>query len=267
MFEGTTQEGSAAMNHTVTEMPCKSGKNNIYGVLYRPLNPPEKMPVVILSHGYNSCCAHVADLASFLSEKGFAVYCYDFCGGSTLSKSEGSSTDMSISSEIADLKSVIAMLSECSFTDKDRIFLYGESQGGFVSALTAAEKGNGIAGMVLLYPAFCIPDTWLPKKAEEMTEPFDFMGMTLSRAFRDGLPEYDVFEAVSNFTNPVLLLHGDNDKLVDISYSERLKTAFPSSELRVFAGEGHGFSDLARKQMRIMTAEFLEKIAFYTDPV
>lgn len=256
------RKGSADMNHTVTEMPCKSGKNNIYGVLYMPLDPPEKMPVVILSHGYNSCCAHVADLASHLAEKGFAVYCYDFCGGSTLSKSEGRTTDMSISSEISDLKSVIAMLSECSFADKDRLFLYGESQGGFVSALTAAEMGEGIAGIVLLYPAFCIPDTWLPKKAEEMTESFDFMGMMISRAFREGLPEYDVFEAVSNFTNPVLLLHGDNDTLVDISYSERLKAAFPNCELHIFVGEGHGFSASARKQMRIMTAEFLERLAF-----
>lgn len=250
------------MKHTVTEMPCKSGKNNIYGVLYRPLEPPEKMPVVILSHGYNSSHSHMADIAASLAERGIAAYCYDFCGGSTLSKSGGRTEDMSISTEISDLKSVIAMISGCDFADRERIFLYGESQGGFVSALTAAEMGSGIAGMALLYPAFCIPDTWLPKDPEKMTEPFDFMGMKLSRTFREGLPEYDVFEAVSKFTNPVLLLHGDNDKLVDIRYSERLKTAFPSCELRIFSGEGHGFSASARKQMRIMTADFFERLAF-----
>lgn len=250
------------MNHTVTEMPCKNGKNNIYGVLYRPLNAPEKMPVVILSHGYNSSYAHVADLASYLAERGFAAYSYDFCGGSTLSKSEGSSEDMSILTEISDLKCVIEMLSGCDFADRDRFFLYGESQGGFVSALTAAELGGSIAGMALLYPAFCIPDNWLSKDPEKMTEPVDFMGMKLSRTFREGVPEYNVFEAVSAFKNPVLLLHGDNDTLVDISYSERLRDSFPNCELHVFGGEGHGFSASARKQMRIMTAEFLQKLAF-----
>ncbi|MGN1100563.1 MAG: alpha/beta hydrolase family protein, partial [Huintestinicola sp.] len=154
------------------------------------------------------------------------------------------------------------MISKCSFADKERIYLYGESQGGFVSALTAVQMTDRISGMALLYPAFCIPDNWSSKDPEKMTEPVDFMGMKLSRKFRDELPVYDVFEAVSAFKKPVLLLHGDNDKLVDISYSEKLSSALENCRFEVFENEEHGFSPKARKHMREMTADFFEKLAF-----
>ena len=170
-------KGIVNMNFTATETPCKSGENNIFGMLYLPKEHNGKIPAVILSHGYNSSYSHVLDIAQSLAERGFAAYSYDFCGGSTLSRSGGSSTDMSIETEISDLKSVIAMISECSFADTEKIYLYGESQGGFVSALTAAQMTDKIDGMALLYPAFCIPDNWLSKDSEKMPEPFEYMGM------------------------------------------------------------------------------------------
>lgn len=250
------------MNVTATETPCKSGENKIFGVLYLPKEHKGRLPVVILCHGYNSSYSHVLDIAQSLADNGFAAYCFDFCGGSTISKSGGRSTDMSIETEISDLMNVIAMLSECGFADKEKIYLYGESQGGFVSALTAARMADKIAGMALLYPAFCIPNNWIAEDPEKMTEPVEFMGMKLSRTFREGLPEYDVFEAVSRFKNPVLLLHGDSDKLVDISYSEKLCSALENCRLDVYENEGHGFSPKARKRMRVTTVEFLSKLAF-----
>lgn len=250
------------MKHTVNEMPCKSGNNNIFGMMYLPVERAEKMPAVILSHGYNSSYAHVADMAQCLADKGFAAYCYDFCGGSTISKSDGASTDMSIVTEIADLKNVIRMISDIDHIDTEKLFLYGESQGGFVSALTAAQCPEKIAGMVLLYPAFCIPDQWLIKDPEKMTEPFDFMGMNLSRKFRDELPDYDVFEAIKKFHKPVSVHHGDADGLVDIAYAEKICKAFPDCGLHIYENEGHGFSAGARKILRERTAEFFENLAF-----
>lgn len=250
------------MNYTVKEMFCKNDEKNIFGELYLPVEYDGKLPTVILSHGYNSSYSHVIDIAQILSKNGFAVYCFDFCGGSTISKSDGNPLDMSIETEMSDLKAVIAIISECDFTDTERLFLYGESQGGFVSVLTAVQMTKTIAGMALLYPAFCIPDNWADKRSEKNIAPFDFMGMQLSQTFIDGLPEYDVFEVVSEYKKPVLLLHGDNDKLVDLSYSERLCKTFPDCRLEVYENEGHGFSPKARKYMREKVLEFFSKLAF-----
>lgn len=145
------------MNITIKEMPCYS-REKIFGLLYTPAEYKGKLPAVILSHGYNSSHRELLDMAECLAKSGFAAYCYDFCGGSAVSKSGGSSLDMSIETEISDLKAVIKTISETDHIDTDRIYLYGESQGGFVSALTAAQIPDKIAGEVLLYPAFCIPD-------------------------------------------------------------------------------------------------------------
>lgn len=256
------------MNITIKEIPCYSremscySKDKIFGLLYTPAEYKGKLPAVILSHGYNSSHRELLDMAECLAKRGFAAYCYDFCGGSAVSKSGGSSLDMSIETEISDLKAVIKAISENDFIDTDRIYLYGESQGGFVSALTAAQMPDKIAGEVLLYPAFCIPDNWLGIDPETMKGPVDFMGMKLSRTYRDGVPDYDVFEAAGRFHRPVLIHHGDSDGLVDLSYAERLHKAIPQSKLFVYHGEVHGFAPEARKLMCERTAEFLMQIAF-----
>ena len=50
------------------------------------------------------------------------------------------------------------MIQSLSYVDNDNIFLLGSSQGGVVSAITAADNSEDIAGAVLLYPAFVLVD-------------------------------------------------------------------------------------------------------------
>ena len=248
------------MDYKMNEISCKNGRNTIRGVVYLPCNTDGKIPAVILSHGYNSSYTHLADLALHLAKNGIAAYCYDFCGGSTLSISDGKTTDMSIATEQADLLWMIKYVREQKTTDPDRVFLYGESQGGFVSALTAAENKGIIAGMALLYPALCIPDNWLDKSEDELCGEFDFMGMTLSRTFYESVPKFDIYEHISAFDNPVLVMHGDSDGLVDISYAEKVKNELADCRLTVYHGEGHGFSPKARREMREEVTGFFKEV-------
>lgn len=247
--------------YLIKEMMCQNGTNRIYGLAYIPQLGLNNFPAVILSHGYNSSHRDVRDIAEKIAENGMVAYCYDFCGGSSVSKSDGKSTDMSILTEQEDLTAVIKMLQSKDFIESSRIYLYGESQGGFVSALTAVQMKEDIAGMLLLYPAFCIPDHWPRSSHNDMPEVFEFMGMKLSRAFLNGLPEYDVFSYVSGFNRPVLIFHGDADRLVDLSYSERVRDALPDCTLEIYENEGHGFSAGARRDISDKIIEFLEKHA------
>ncbi|MCH5349669.1 MAG: prolyl oligopeptidase family serine peptidase, partial [Oscillospiraceae bacterium] len=142
-----------------------------------------------------------------------------------------------------DLQTVIAHIGSLDYIDTDNIYLYGESQGGFVSSLTADEK---IKGLYLLYPAFCIPDNWAGKTLDEDTE---FMGMTLSNRFCEGLPKYDVFEHIKKYNGTVKIYHGDSDTLVSLPYAQQAAESFKNAELIVFGGEGHGFSSSARRKL------------------
>lgn len=231
------------MKYQADEMIITVPKGNIYGKAFMPEETEGKIPAVILSHGYNSSHEDVSDLAAALAERGVFAYAYDFRGGSLSSKSSGSTTEMSVQSEMDDLRAVISHIESLDYVDSEKIYLYGESQGGFVSSLTADEK---IRGLYLLYPAFCIPDNWEGKTIDGETE---FMGMTLSHCFCDGLPQYDVFEHIKKYDGGVKIYHGDSDKLVALSYAQKAAESFKNAELIIFGGEGHGFSSSARRKL------------------
>ena len=231
------------MKYQIKEITISIENRSIYGKTYTPEGADGKLPAVILSHGYNSSHDDLSDVASALAEYGVFACCFDFRGGSLSSRSSGSSTEMSIQSEMDDLRAVIEYVDSLDFVDAEKRYLYGESQGGFVSSLVADEK---IKGLYLLYPAFCIPDNWAGRTIEGEA---DFMGMPLSNCFCEGLPTYDVFEHIRKYNGAVKIYHGDSDTLVPLSYAQKAAESFKNSELTVFGGEGHGFSSSARKKL------------------
>lgn len=54
-------------------------------------------------------------------------------------KSDGNTTDMSVLTEVKDLEAVIEYAESKTYTNSSKILLMGCSQGGFVSAITAAK--------------------------------------------------------------------------------------------------------------------------------
>ena len=241
------------------EMKCQYNEKTIYGVAYVPKIEKKKVPAVILSHGFNGIGADMEDVAIALASNGVFAYCYDFCGGSTRSKSSQSTVDMSIASQQDDLRAVLDMIWNMEKIAQDQVYLYGESQGGFVTALTAAEEeiAARTAGLFLVYPAFCIPDNWANKKEEVGDEPFDFWGVMLSKKFCEGIPVYDVFEHVKKYDRPVQIFHGDRDEVVNLSYSKRLVETYPNAELTVIEGGGHGFDVAGRERVGMELCQFV----------
>ena len=236
------------MNYRIKEMPVGSGESFIYGKAYIP-ESGDRLKAVILSHGYNSSHADLEDAAAALAEKGLFAYCFDFRGGSTRSKSSGSPLEMSVMTEVDDLKRVVKAVKEFDITDGKEVYLYGESQGGFVSALTAADMPEQTAGLFLLYPAFCIPDDWRKIYEKDCPEKIELMGMTISKKFYDELPGYDVFEHIKRYSGRTTIVHGTADNLVSPSYSEKAAKSFPNAKLVLYENEGHGFSAAARKKL------------------
>ena len=238
------------------------GENEIYGVLYRPKAAEEgQVPLVVISHGYNDSSWRSLKYAAAFADAGFAAFCFDFCGGSAESKSTGSTQEMSIFTEQADLEAVIAKMKELPFVDSENIFLVGASQGGAVSALVAAANPQDVRGMALIYPAFVIPDDARKDFAsiDDVPEAYDFMGMTIGKAYYEGLFDYDIFGAIAPYAGNVLIIHGDADALVPISYSQQALEVYGSAELKVMEGAGHGFSDEQAQQAIEWILEYLQQ--------
>ena len=128
----------------------------IYGKLFFPKGNDKALPAVILSHSHSLTHEAMRGYARLIAEQGFAAYCFDFCGGSSSSKSEGSTDAMTLFTEKDDLQGVLGEISSRSDVDASRVFLLGSSLGGVASALVAEDNPGKVAGLILFYPAFNI---------------------------------------------------------------------------------------------------------------
>ena len=229
--------------YIVQELSSERDGLSIYGVAYIPDNNQEKVPVVIISHGFNINHAYFTEYAKTLAETGVAVYKFDFGGGSRNSRSDGSMLDMSLLTQTEDLNAVIDLVQTLDFVDTNNMFLMGLSMGGAVSALVASQRPDDIRGLVLICPAFIIPDTadQMYSSADDIPEQVQLMGATVGRRFYEDVLGFDIYSEIQGYHNHVLLIHGDRDNIVPISYSERAVDIYTSSELLVLEGAGHGF--------------------------
>lgn len=230
-------------NYSKEEISIKNGDNNIFGVLYRSETANEKDPIVILSHGYNGSYRSFEYVAKSLASSGLNVYAYDFCGGSTHSKSDGKPTEMSVLTEESDLNTVIDEIKNWEFVDTNNIFLLGESQGGAVSVLVASSRDD-INSIVLYFPALSIVDdahNTYPTINDIPDEDINFMSMTVSKKYFEDTYNLDIYNEIAKFENPVLIIHGTKDRVVDYSYSVKANDVFKNSKLVTIEGSGHGF--------------------------
>lgn len=179
----------ADYEYEVQELYAQREENQIYGLAYIPQNAGERMPAVIFSHGFGGNHQVGEGYAQALAQKGYVVYCFDFCGGGPGSRSDGSALEMSVFTEKADLEAVMEMMRGLDYVDSENLFLMGTSQGGAVSAITGADHQEEVRGMILLYPAFVLADraNELFQSVEEIPETYYFMWMNVGRAYFEPL--------------------------------------------------------------------------------
>ena len=156
---------------------------------------------------------------------------------------------------------------EFRLVDTSRIILIGESQGGVVSAVTGERHPEETVGLILLYPAFAIThDNVKPYKSkEEVPEEKDIWNgwMTIGKIYVTDIWDYDFYGEMKHFTKPVCIIHGSNDGLVKLSYSERAAKCYPNAELHVIEGADHGFKGNYVKECNKYIINFLKKLKFF----
>ena len=258
--ENTENEETADSVQTGMELVVDSAEvwserdgNRIFGMMYYNSASSKKQPAVILSHSSSLTHEAMSGYALAIAKMGYAAYCFDFCGGSDKSKSEGSTDDMTVFTEVEDLRSVAKTVKSLGYVEPSEVYLLGSSQGGLVSALLADECPDDFAGMILFYPAFNIP---------EMVKMFsgfgdwgdfgdfgnwgdfgDFGGMmSMSEAYINSIKDFDVWSHIGKFSKPVCIIHGTADMIVPISNSEKAVGLYPSATLNKIEGANHGFN-------------------------
>ena len=220
----------------------------VHGEAYLPDNV-DSFPIVVFSHGYNGYKTDFADTAVYLMDNGVASLTFTFCGSGDRDPSGFGTTNMTLFTEKEDLSAMMDYAKRIKGFNGS-LYLFGGSQGGMVSAMAAEERQDDIKGMVLIFPAFNIPDNWnntnypvdrYPTE-ESIPEVIDFWGVKLGRGFVYTMRDLDIFANMADFKKPVLILHGTTDNIVPLSSSQRAVNTYPDAELVIYEGEGHGFT-------------------------
>lgn len=241
------------------ELEISHRGRTIYGSFYEP--EKAEYPLLIMSHGYNGHASDFDKSAKLFADQGVGTVCYTFCGGSTRDKSGFPTTEMTLYTEMEDLCAVLDEVKQWLQVRKDAIYLFGGSQGGMVSAMVAASRSQEVKGLILMYPAFCIPDDWRTRyREEEIPEQIDFWGMELGGGYFRTAREIQLEEILAGYRGPVLLLHGTDDEIVPLSYSEKAAAAYDAAKLVVLDGERHGFTEAGTRRMEQETLQFISGV-------
>lgn len=248
MFFFNHNNRRGAQTQTRLNIEAKNGR--LHGRIYTGNAYDKSQSLVIYSHGLGDSQASGTDYAKALAKEGYTAYTYNFNHG-TISDDM---TKMSIFTEENDLQIVVRYFKNQGY---QKIFLLGSSQGGVVSAMTAANRKD-VAGIILFYPAFVLRDQMLDMFPDnKFPKNFNLMGMELGREYLKNLPDYNLLNEVTRYQGPVLIVHGTSDSVAPIHYSEDVN--FKNKELVKIKGAGHGFYGASQKKATDELIQFIKK--------
>lgn len=208
----------------------------------------DKCPLALLMHGFMSKkeMYPMPAIAKALAKTGIASIRFDF---DAHGKSEGDFINMTISSEIADAKAVLSYARSLPFVTD--IALIGHSQGGVVAGMLAGELEIGPDRpkcVVQLAPAAVLKDDALAGRCMHAkyvaSNPPEYVNVffhKLGRGFILEAQKLPIYEVSAQFSGPVCLIHGNDDKIVPVKYSEQYHQTYNNSELHILKNEGHMF--------------------------
>ncbi|MCR4940164.1 MAG: alpha/beta hydrolase [Treponemataceae bacterium] len=239
------------MEKTIIKCPfsCQRERLTIRGHIFRQAAAEGKKPAIILSHGFLGDEAPLSHYAEVMVKIGYTAVTFDFNGGGPKSTSSGNSIDMTVLTEKEDLLAVVKYISSLEDIDSENISLMGFSQGGFVSALAAAQLKDRIKKLILFFPALCIPDHARQGKMMLMT--FDPENppplicqdpMPVGRNYALTAQKLDPYKEISGFEGETFIIHGTADKAVNVEYSRKARSIYKKLVYKEIEGAGHGFT-------------------------
>jgi len=200
---------------------------------YLPAQPGR--PVIAYFHGNGGHVGYRAERLLRFAREGFGVLMVEYRGYG------GNPGTPSETGFYTDGRAALAFLDREGVTP-NRLMLYGESLGSGVAVALAAERQ--VAAVILEAP---------PTSVAEVAQ-CHFPFVPAARMVTD---RYDSLSRIGKVKAPILVLHGERDRVVPIRYGRALLDAAPEPKEGWFAPDA-GHEDLARYGAMDVVVAFIE---------
>lgn len=212
------------------------------------LKTVKKLPVIVYNRGGNGSYGSVGFAAMIgrlmpLANKGFIVVGSQYRGNYRKSKVK----DEFGGADVQDVLTLIDNLEFLHHADLERVGLYGSSRGTMQSMMVLRERSEPFKAVVLSAGIYDL-EAQLAFRPE------------MENVYKNRIPNYEsqkssqlkkrsaIYWSDEIETNlPILLLHGELDKRVDVSNSIKLAEKFEENgrpyKLRIFEGDDHSLTN------------------------
>lgn len=233
------------------------------GMMHIPENRNEKIPFVILFHGFQDDRNEInfvhTELSRRLCEKEIGSVRFDFLGSG---ESDGCFEDITVSREVQNGLDILGYVDALPFVDSSRIALHGLSLGGCVASMVAGLRKEKVKALSLWCPALDLVYNMREKNlcgqdVSDIEEKgyADVEGLRLSVDFYKDCLRIDPYAMASQFDKRVNLVHGNQDITASCDVSRKLKDIYGDrADLLIVSGAEHRFTSVPYRKARMESA-------------
>lgn len=216
---------------------------NLCGILEEPDRNREE--IVIIVHGYSSSKdgKTATGIACELNKRKINSFRIDLSG---CGESEGGFADQTVTLMSEDILSAINFVKNRGYTT---VLLFGSSGGG-LACMVAALKCKDIKKIGLKAPVSDYVSQRINKFGKDKIKEWKEKGYIFYEAqdgrrlkanysFFEDAKENIIYGKAKNISCPVLIIHGDCDREVDLQQSKKIIKNFPNGRLIVLEGANH----------------------------
>ncbi|WP_143796746.1 alpha/beta fold hydrolase [Oenococcus oeni] len=212
------------------------------------LTEKEVSDIVIISLGLGTGISAASSFyeAEKICQTNKNVLIFDFMGGSSVSQSDGKTTEMSTLTEVKDLECVVnSVISDDRFDNK-AITLLGFLTRRISLCFGSRQTSRSNSKIDFFYPAFSIPDT-VKKMSHHipaflMPKKMNIDGNILGPIFVKDVRKLHIWKEFKKYQKPVLIIYGEKDPICTQACISKAKASYSNLQLLEIPEAGHGFS-------------------------
>ena len=217
--------------------------------LHAKLDRPEgleKCPLCIVIHGFTGHMeeAHIIAASEAINACGIATLRVEMYGHG---QSDGAFRDHTLYKWVTNGLAVIDYAKTLDFVTD--LYITGHSQGGLLTMLLAGMCADDFKAVIPLSPAWMIPEgaregTLLGQNFDPKHIPDEllFGESGLSGNYIRVAQTIHVEDEIARYEGPVLIIQGDEDEAVPLSYAKKAEELYKNAKLVVIPGDDHCYT-------------------------